>query len=396
MPMERLDNSANFSLMLGGPLYQAWRRTRLVGEELQLLRRRVVVLTVVAWLPLLLLSTAEGTAWGPSVTLPFLKDIELHARLLLALPLLVVAELIVHQRMRGVVFQFVERGIVVESTRPRFDAAVESAMRLRNAIWAEVLLIAMVYVIGVGFVWRTQTALTVAGWHGAPINGHWQMSIAGWWLVCVSLPLFQFLLLRWYFRMFIWARFLWKVSRIDLVIIPTHPDLCGGLGFLAALARMFSVLLLAQGVVLAGLLASRIFFAGAKLPEFELELIGLVALMLLAVLGPLLVFSPKLAAAKRQGLREYGGLAQRYVREYDRKWLRGGVPPGESFIGSGDIQSLADLGNSFETLNKMRMVPFTTRTILHLAVITLAPVLPLLLTMIPLEQLLERLLKIVF
>ena len=95
-----------------------------------------------------------------------------------------------------------------------------------------------------------------------------------------------------------------------------------------------------------------------------MELIGLVAVMVFAVLGPLLVFSPQLAAAKRAGLREYGTLAQRYVREFDRKWLRGGAPPDEPLVGSADIQSLADLGNSFEVVKEMRWVPFTMPTVL--------------------------------
>ena len=110
-------------------------------------------------------------------------------------------------------------------------------------------------------------------------------------------------------------------------------------------------------------MANRIFYAGARLPEFKVELIGLVAVMVFAVLGPLLVFSPQLAAAKRTGLREYGTLAQRYAREFDRKWLRGGAPAGESLVGSADIQSLADLGNSFEVVKGMRLVPFTMQTV---------------------------------
>ncbi len=212
----------------------------------------------------------------------------------------------------------------------------------------------------------------------------------------MSLPLFQFLLLRWYFRLFIWARFLWQVSRLELNLQPTHPDRCGGLGFLADVSHAFAPVLLAQGALLAGNFANRIFYAGAKLPEFKVELIGLVAVMVFAVLGPLLVFGPQLADAKRRGLREYGILAQRYVREFDRKWLRGGAPADEPFVGSGDIQSLADLGNSFEVVKGMRWVPFTSQTVLQLAVITLAPVVPLTLTMISLEELLERVFKIVF
>ncbi len=158
----------------------------------------------------------------------------------------------------------------------------------------------------------------------------------------------------------------------------------------------FAPLLLAQGTVLAGMIANRIFYAGAKLPQFKVEMIGLVALMLFAILGPLLVFAPKLAAAKRAGLGEYGALAQRYVREFDRKWLRGGAPADEPLIGSADIQSLADLGNSFEVVKGMRLVPFTLQTVLQLAVVTLAPVVPLTLTMISLDELLTQALRMVF
>ena len=386
---------ADFSLVLGGPLYQLLRRSNLAGDALQLLHRRIVVLTALAWVPLLALSVAEGHAWGGSVALPFLYDIEMHVRLLLALPLLVVAELVVHRRMRPVVAQFVDRGLIPDSEVPTFHEAVASAMRLRNAIWVEALLIAVVYVVGVGIVWRTQ-ALEVAGWPGGPVGGIWRPSLAGWWLGLVSLPVFQFLLLRWYFRLFIWARFLWQVSRIELRLMPMHPDRCGGIGFLAGTSQAFAPVLLAQGAVLAGMIANRIFYAGATLPQFRVELIGLVAVMVFAVLGPLLVFSLQLAAAKRAGLREHGILAQRYVQEYDRKWLRGGAPPDEALVGSADIQSLADLGNSFEVVKEMRWVPFTMATVFQLGVTTLTPVLPLMLTMISLEELLTKLLQIIF
>ena len=386
----------DFSLVLGGPLYQLLLRSHLAGDTLQLLHRRVIVLAFLAWLPLLLLSLAAGNAWGDSVDLTFVRDVEVHVRLLVALPLLIVAELVVHRRMRLVVGQFLERGLIPEAARAQFDAAVAAAMRLRNSIAAELLLIGIVYGIGVLFVWRTQVALDVSSWYGRPVDGALQPSLAGWWLGCVSLPLFQFLLIRWYFRLFIWARFLWQVSRIELNLMPTNPDRCGGLGFLATLSHAFSPLLLAQGAVLAGVMANKILYAGAKLPEFKVEIIGLVALMLFAVLGPTLAFGPRLAAAKRAGLREYGTLGQRYAREFERKWLRGGAPVDEPLIGSADIQSLADLGNSFEVVKGMRLAPFALQTVVQLAATTLVPVLPVTLTMMPLEEFLERLLKLVF
>ena len=120
------------------------------------------------------------------------------------------------------------------------------------------------------------------------------------------------------------------------------------------------------------------------------------AVMVFAILGPLLVFSRQLEAAKRAGLREYGTLAQRYAREFKYKWLCGGAPANEPLIGSADIQSLADLGNAYTVIKEMRWVPFTLQTVLQLAVATLLPALPLMLTMISLDELLQRLLKVAF
>jgi hypothetical protein len=210
-----------FSLILGGPLYQLLRRTHLCGVVLELVSRRVIVLALIAWLPLLVLSIAEGRAWGGSVKVPFLLDVDVHVRFLLALPLLVFAELIVHQRMRPVVGAFVKRGLVPDEARATFDAAITSAMRLRNSVLVEVLLIVFVYGVGVS-IWRTGVAVDVPTWYGMAAAGKLQPTLAGWWLGCVSLPIIQFLLLRWYFRLFIWTRFLWQVSRIKLNLVPTR------------------------------------------------------------------------------------------------------------------------------------------------------------------------------
>jgi len=126
------------------------------------------------------------------------------------------------------------------------------------------------------------------------------------------------------------------------------------------------------------------------------EIVALVALVVAWVLVPLLVFVPHLAAAKRNGLREYGVLAQRYVKEFDRKWIRGGAPEGEPLVGTADLQSLADLGNSFDVIREMRLVPFGRDTVIELAVFALIPVLPLTLTLISFEELVTRALKVVF
>ena len=126
----------DFSLILGGPLFQLLRRAHLSGDVADLVWRRMIALALITWLPLLVLSIAEGHAWGDSVRVPFLFDVDVHARFLLALPLLIVAELVVHRRMRLVVGTFVKRGLLPDDGRRRFDAAIAAAMRLRNSVLA--------------------------------------------------------------------------------------------------------------------------------------------------------------------------------------------------------------------------------------------------------------------
>lgn len=386
-----LGDGRDFSLVLGGPLFQLLRRAHLSDDALSLVHKRAVVISLICWLPLLLLSAFEGQLLGGSATVPFLLDVEAHIRFLVVIPLLVGAEIVVHRRMLPLVKQFLERRLIPESEMTRFQASIDSAFRLRNSVIAELSLIALVYGVGVMVVWRQYVALDAATWYASPSAEGSQLSLAGIWYGYVSLPFFQFLLLRWYFRLIVWARFLWSIARIELRLVPTHPDRVGGLGFLSNTVYAFAILAVAHGALLAATLSSRILYLGTPLPQYMIEIAVVVVFVLCLALGPLLVFAPQLARTKRVGLREYGTLAQRYVRDFDVKWLRGGAPSEEPFVGSGDIQSLADLANSFEVVRTMRLAPFSKEAVLQLALATLVPVAPLLLSMMPLEELLKRL-----
>lgn len=384
-------DAQNFSLVLGGPLFQLLRRAHLSDDALMMVRQRIFVISLFAWLPLLLLTAAEGHLFGGNAVMPFLLDLEVHIRFLVVMPLLILAELVVHSRMRPVVQQFLERNLIPEAAMTQFKGAIASAFRLRNSVLAEVLLIAVVYGLGVTIIWRHFMSLDTVTWYAAPSDGGSQLSLAGMWYGYVSLPFFQFLLCRWYYRLFIWTRFLWQVSRIELNLIPTHPDRVGGLGFLTGTVYAFTVLAVAHGAILAGALANRIFFLGASLIQYKAEIALIAVFLLCLVFGPFLAFSPQLAKVKRTGTREYGALAQRYVREFDTKWLRGGAPADEPLVGSGDIQSLADLHNGYEVVRTMQIAPITRQAVTRLVVAALLPIAPLALTMMPLEELLKKL-----
>lgn len=392
---EILEAHPDFSLVLGGPLFQLFRRAHLSGDALELLRRRVIVISCIVWVPLLLLSTFSGHALGNAVAIPFLYDIEAHVRFLIALPMLIVAERVVHRRVRNVVRQFVERRIVTAQEMPKFDQAIESTLRLRNSVIAEVVLLVVVYTLGT-WVWRNEIALEAASWYAFADATQLHLTPAGYWYVFVSLPFFQFLLLRWYMRLFLWFWFLLRVSRLDLHLMPAHPDRTAGLGFLSGSTSAFTPFLAAQGVVLAGLAASQIFYAGHDLMSYKVEIVGYLSFFIAVMLTPLTVFIPRLARAKRQGKRDFGKLASRYVEGFEEKWLHGAGPADETLLGSGDIQSLADLGNSYSVIQEMRLAPFGLKDVVRLALIGATPFLPLTLTIFSLEELVSRLIKVMF
>jgi hypothetical protein len=385
----------DFSLVLGGPLFQLYRRLRLSGPALELLQRRVLVITLFVWLPLLILSVLDGHALGGGVEISFLHDIEANARFLVALPALIIAEVTVHRRISPLIQRFVDRRIVVTEDLPAFNAAVNSALRIRNSNVVEGVLLALIYTVGL-WTWRSQIAPGVSTWYAMLDAKHLNLTFAGYWYVFVSVPLFQFILLRWYMRLVLWFRLLWQISRLSLHFSAAHPDQAGGIGYLGSGSYGFGPMLFAQGTLLSGLIASRVLHEGRSLLSFKMEAVGFVGFFVLIIVGPLVMFSPKLDDALRKGSAEYGLLANRYVFGFEDKWMRDGVPEASEVLGTADLQSLADLGNSFSMVRQMRIVPFSLKDVTRLAVLTAAPLLPLMLTILSPQELLSRLLKILF
>lgn len=375
----------DFSLALGGPLYQLFMRTRLSGPALELLMRRIIVITAIAWLPLLVLASVQGHLFG-EVQVPFLFALDTQVRLLVALPLLIAAELFVHDWSRTLIRRFLDREIIAAEDLPRFNEIVASALRLRNSVTLEILLVVFAYA---GYWVALSLTLDTSTWYGASVDGRLQVTPAGHWAAWISLPLFRFILLRWYFRLFIWYRLLWQVSRLPLRLNALHPDRAGGIGFLGQSVFGFAPLLLANTAFVAGVIGNRIWHAGVHLLDFKLELVGILIGLLLLVLVPLTFFSVQLTYAKRKGLLEYGNVASVYVRDFLDKWIKGRNPDAERLLGAGDIQSLADLGNSFAVAKEMRVMPFGKEEVISLAMILVVPLLPLLLTVIPLEKMID-------
>jgi hypothetical protein len=393
MNLSEPHEKADFSLVLGGPLYQLYLRGKLLRPPIDLVHRRILAFVLVTWLPLAVLTAFAGSFIGGGAQVSFLFDLDAHIRLLVCLPLMIGAELIVHRRIREAVGQFTGRNLILPEDQAQFDAIIAGTMRLRNSIVVEVVLMALA-ITGGYWLWRSQAALPIATWYAVPADGSVHLTWAGYWYAFVSLAIARFILLRWLFRLFIWYAFLWRVSRMRLRVDPLHPDRAGGLGFLGNTIDAFSPLLFALSAFLAGAIATRIWQQGARLSDFKFEIFGFAVILILIVLLPLTLFAFQMMEAKRVAFREYGELASRYVSEFREKWLHGRQASDEPLLGSSDIQSLADLANSYEVIHKMPPLPFNSRQVLRLAIIVALPLLPLTLTMIPLEEMAQRLIKL--
>jgi hypothetical protein len=297
--------------------------------------------------------------------------------------------------MRPIVAEFQARGIIAPHDRSRFESLIASAKRLCNSVTAEVVLLIFVSTFGY-WVWSQKVSLNVSSWYAVSTSEGLHWSAAGKYYAFVSLVIFRFILFRWYFRLMIWYRFLWQVKALPLHLNLYHPDRAGGLEFLSDSLPAFAPVFASQTAVLSGFIFARILYAGQKLPDFKIDIAG--ALLLLSVLAvvPLGFFIVQLNQARRTAKREFGSLASRYVDDFRQKWVQGGVHGEEPLLGTADIQSLADLGNSYATVKDIHLLPMSKQDLFRLVGIIVLPFLPLVLTMFSLNEVIKRLFKLVF
>jgi len=350
-------------------------------------------MTFITWVPLALLSAMNGAALSSAVTEPFFRDVTPHVRFLFALPLLILADLIVGPTIARVSAQFLASGLVPDSSYDGFDGAVNAAIRMRDSRRTELLILAVAYAAAVINVNR-ELGTGASSWLAIGGGAAFHLTLAGWWYVLLSVPVYQFFLFRWIVRLFIWMVFLFRVSRLDLDIIPTHPDCAAGLGFLGQALAPTSVIILAASSVLCSSIGTQVVYRSAKIQEFILAFVLFVVVAIAAFLLPFAVFLPTLALARRDGLVKYGSLATRYTQLFDRKWVRTHEIVSEGLLGTGDIQSLADIGNSVDRVRSMKLLPVELTDLRALLIAALIPAIPLALTQIALKDLLGILAKI--
>ena len=358
----------------GPPLTLAsWLRP--VGPGQLRLVRRLVAVVAIGWLPLLILTVIEGSAWRANGG-GFLSDFAVHARSLIAAALFVAAEATCAPWLTAIASQFITAGFIVGSDRAAFIRAVADTRESLRSIPAAVLIVVLAYAV---------TVVTFAA-IGPPLNWYasdGRLSLAGWWHLQVSAPLLLALLFGWVWRVWLWGRFLWRVGRLDLRLSPAHPDRTAGLGFVSHSLRGFSLPALAMGTIVAGGVANAVQRGGS--PFAHVYLIAGSLLVILALFtAPLLVFSRKLLRTWHRGVLSYGPVASEMGRKFEHAWV--GVR--EEDHPSPDPSTTADLNAVVANVYAMRLVPVDLLSLLALAAAILAPLVPVLLMTVPIDKLL--------
>lgn len=377
-----------FSITDGGPLHRLLVRLGNAGSERRLVLYRAVAAVLITWLPLLVLSLMQGRAWTREIKIPFLRDLAVNARLLVAVPILILAESRIDQRWQTVVLEFIKSQLVNEKALPSFEAVLERTMRWRDRVMPETLLAAAAIFPSI-FIVKTELLMTgTSNWHSL---GSGALSPAGWWFNFVCTPIFRFLMLRWVGRMFLWTSLLWSVARINLFLVATHTDLAAGLGFLSEGQKAFSPIVFAGGAVIAAEVGNAVAYQGEALSSLKFPMIiyGILATIFLVV--PLLVVTPVLLKVKRKALLDYGAQVTIHDQLFDQKWIQNRQPASETLLGNPDASSLADLGASFTVVRQMRVVPIDKPTLLTLAISAALPMIPVVLFATPTPELIRML-----
>lgn len=387
-----LANESELFFERGGPTYQLLRRIGVIRGDDPSVRRRIVVFIAITWVPLLILSILEGHAIGPTPRESLLLDFATYARFFVGLPFLFVAELTVGPRLSAAARHFLQAGFIRPDEYPLFDRAVARLVRWRESVFAELVIASLAllsaWTVSPDMLYKGEAGST-ATWIAVETASGARLFLAGYWYKFVAVAVLQFFLLRWMWRLIIWTRFLGAVAQLNLALVPTHADQAGGLGFLGTTHLSLGIFPFGFSSVLSADAAFRIVFEHASIESFKGVALVVLAATEVICLGPTLVFAPIMMRQRLAALREYSLLVVRYNRAFHEKWIDGKLPADDSLLGTSDIQSLADLGSSFDYIRQMRFATFNVRIMMQLALIAALPALPLLPLVMPWQEILR-------
>lgn len=367
-------------------------------------RVRALLVAVIGWLPLAVLSALHGDWLRPDRENSFLFDFGAHARFLIGAPLLILAEATCIPRLRAIAQHFRDAGLVADTDLANYEHAVASSRRLLHATGSTVLAFILSYALVFAILLQGLHGAIhfLPLWHGVLRRDAFALTPAGWWGLVVSLPILLAILLGWLWRVCVWTRFLWLMSRLELRLTPSHPDHAAGLLFAGTSLKAFVPVAFGLGVIAAGPVWNRIVNVGASILEFRFLIAGVVVFVLALFAGPLLVFARRLDEMEHHGILEYGAMASRMGTGLESKLLearaldRRTLEAADLAATKDDLSATKDLNSIVSNVYAMRLVPLDKKNILLLIVVPLLPLVPLALLIAPPDEIMKKAMSLLF
>ncbi len=377
-------NLANeyFSISEGGPFNKAVKKIGLNTNA-----KQILVALFITWLPLLIITAFEGTIYS-GVSVPFLKDVSIHVRLLIVLPMLLTIKAIINSKSIDLEKYFSDTLMNDDEKQVVLNKELHRVKRLINSAVPEIIFLIIIIALTIspfkGGIISEATSWRFAGNDAA-------LSLAGKWVVFISIPIFQFLILRWLWRYIIWSLFLFRLSNTRLNLQPTHPDQCAGLGIVADVHKYFGLIFLAINVIASGEMITRIIENPDSFPAIRGEAIGNITICVVIIFLPLFFFIGKLIMTRHYALMDLGNLGATLSSKFEEEWLRN-IPIEKRILeGKVSTTTLQDYSSVYRATEKMRSVPFRLPDIVLVILILFIPYIPILLIHFSIIELLQKL-----
>ena len=384
------DHSLNFPLVRGDLPFRLQRRLGLIPPDGLGLVRRAVFWSMLGWLPIVLWAVYVNRALPGVVAEPLLAHFGIHSRLLFAVPLLILAEGPANALTARLLPQLVHSGIVRPQALASFRSVLGSTARLRDATlpWIVILALVVTFATTSEIVhhahevdWASESPLDAGPGFG------------GLWYLYLGRSIYLALVLAWLWRIALLTVLLWRIARLELSIVPTHPDRTGGIGFLEWLPAAFAPVILAIGTVVASRWAHDAVYHGLSLPSLRIQMIAFVIACLVLFLLPLAAFAGPLKRAKRRAILEYGALVGRHGRLVRERWIEGRPLEDDAVLNAPELGPVADTAALFDAVKSMRSVPIGKAAVLPIAAAAIAPMVAVLAIQMPVKDLALTLLK---
>jgi len=373
-------------LFMRGPPMLVESRLGLVRPGRLHTGRRCVLFIVLTWMPLCLLTALDGTLMPSAQGIGFLVDLGAFARSWIAGPLLLLADVVAGRELSRIAGRFGWMCAHSPAARDGFARVTEATVRLRDgpllefAVAATVLLLVVTLLQGVPFA-------QLPYWQHSQLHPE-HLSAAGWWYAVVSLPLLLVLVVGWLWRVVVWTLFLARVARLDLPLVPEHPDAAGGLGFIGYSVRGFAFVASAFGAIVAGAVANQVVHNGVPFMSMRYVIGGTVAACVVLFCAPMCVLIPRLAVERRAGMKKFGELCTSFGLQFDGKWFTGRAVDRDT-LEENDFSAATDLYQVVDRVKAMRFLPLDRVNVAMLAVAALLPFAPVAVLALPFDTLLK-------